>query len=96
MSHPALDNKLRGGIDYKTYKDKLNQLKSKASYHLKILKTLEPETERYKTVEAKIKKINYDRFILKLNESQIKTLKAFCEYHNISFDPDEERIKILT
>ena len=95
VKYRAIDIKLRGGIDYKKYKDKLNRLKANVSYNTKKLQTLTPETKKYKAIEEKIDKYNYERFILKLNEVQIEAIKTYCEHNKLPFNLEEERNKIL-
>ena len=95
VKYRSMNIKLRGGIDYKKYKDMLNRLKANVSYNTKKLQTLTPETKKYKAIEEKIDKYNYERFILKLNEVQIEAIKTYCEHNKLPFNLEEERNKIL-
>ena len=95
VKYRSIDIKLRGGVDYKKYKDKLNRLKANVSYNTKKLQTLTPETKKYKAIKEKIDKYNYERFILKLNEVQIEAIKTYCEHNKLPLNLEEERNKIL-
>ena len=63
------------------YTKRLNNIKAKINYYKnKLIK--ENSNDKYKNI---INDLEYERFILKLNDKDIKTIKTFCKYNNIDF-----------
>ena len=71
------------------FTQRLNNIKSKINYYNKKLKD-KPDNAEYKN---RIDELEYERFILKLNDKDIKTLKIFCNYNKIDFIKMTEKIR---
>ena len=71
---------------------RLNNIKAKINYYNNKLKgelrgkEVKLNDEQKKDYEQKIKDLNYERFILKLNERDIKILETYCAYNKLPLD----------
>ena len=71
---------------------RLNNIKAKINYYNNKLKgevrgkEVILTDEQKAEYEQKIKDLNYERFILKLNDRDLKVLKTYCEYNKIPLD----------
>ena len=65
------------------YTLKLNQIKSNIWYAKDQLKRDDLKDEQREKLQNKVSKLEYERFILKLNVNQKNAINKFCEYNKI-------------
>ena len=65
------------------YTLKLRQIKSNIWYTKDQLKRDDLKDEQREKLQNKVSKLEYDRFILKLNVNQKNAINKFCEYNKI-------------
>lgn len=63
------------------YTNRLNRIKSKICYYKK--HSSDDENDE------KIKALEYERFILKLNPHDISVIKKFCTFNNLTLDVED-------